>query len=135
MADDFREHLDTARLWWALDEAVLHAIADGRSTREQFRAIALYVIELKAQVEGSGEADNTAALAKIAIRVAGTPVAPASSAPSLRPWTPRRRLVLITLLALVGLMVVLTVAAAADIITLPSPIEDLLNKIGISVEG
>ncbi|MEA2451972.1 MAG: hypothetical protein QOG04_682 [Actinomycetota bacterium] len=133
MDNDFQGHLDTARLWWDLDDGVLRAIAEGRSTREPFRAIALYVLDLKARASVEDPADNTAALTKIAIRVAGTPewlaAPPLGAKRAIR--MSRTRLAAIVALVLVSLLALVTAAAAANVITLPMPVEDLFRKVGI----
>jgi hypothetical protein len=133
MENDFQQHLDVARVWWDLDDSVLQAIADGPSTRDHFRDIALYVLDQKKRHLG---ADPSQALAKIAIRVAGSPQLEAGIGLRMRP-TQRlsvgRRLAVVSLL-LVAALALLTAAAAAEWLPLPTPIRAVLDRIGIPTE-
>lgn len=137
MEIDFHEHLDTARLWWDLDEAVLRAIAEGRATQEPFRKIALYVLELKAASTVPQGEEDTAALTKIAVRIAGAPPLAGAEATRHRSVarTPTLKIMAIAMLATLALAALLTAAGAAELIPLPESIRQVLDKIGVHIEA
>jgi hypothetical protein len=134
MDNDFHAHLDTARLWWELDEPVLVAISEGPSTQDPFREIALYVLTLKRRHRGG---DETPALTKIAIRIAGSPALSGSAERvTHRPRSgSASKTLAIVALVFVALAALLTAAAAAELIPIPESVRNVLDEIGIHTQA
>lgn len=73
---DFHEYIDLARVFWALDDERIEAIAQSETASPVFRDIAAYVQELKGELKDRARVDKEmelAAVTKIAVRLAGIP--------------------------------------------------------------
>lgn len=135
MTEDFHDHLDTARLWWGLADAVLDAIAEGPSTaRSPYGSMAGYVLGLKRASTAPEGVEDTAALMKIALRLANTPEIVAERRVPIARRPVRRALAIAAIVTLV-LAALLTAAATADVIDMPEPVRDALRRIGVDTEA
>ena len=95
---DFHEYMDLARVFWALDDERIEAIAQSETASPTFRDVAVYVQELKAELKDRGRLDEEtelAAITKIAVRLASIPddelVGALSGLPKRESQTSRRR--------------------------------------------
>lgn len=73
---DFHEYMDLARVFWALDDERIEAIAQSETASSAFRDVAAYVRELKAELKDRARADKEIELAgitKVAVRLASIP--------------------------------------------------------------
>lgn len=135
--EDFDKHLDSARLWWELEDVVLAAIIEGQATGEPFRLIAGYTRSLR-QSSGPSptEAQANAAITKIAIRLAAMPeFSPIKTEDPPRVLARIARALALTVLGMLVVMGLLVAGDAADIIELPRPFRVMLDRIGIDPPG
>ena len=132
--EDFDKHLDSARLWWGLDDVVLEAIIEGQATGEPFRRVARYTRSLRISAGPSpSKAQVNAAITKIAIRLAATPEFSPRIPEKERPRVLRRvrQTLVFTALGAVALVALLVAGDAINIIELPRPIRVMLDRFGI----
>ena len=131
--EDFDRHLDSARLWWGLDDVVLAAIIEGKATAEPFRRIASYTRSLRSAAGPAPTEDQVnASITKIAIRLAAMPeFSPRRQDDSRRVARLVGRRLAFTALGSVALIGLLVAGDAANILELPKPIRVMLDRIGI----
>lgn len=130
---DYHHHLDTALVWWEMDEAVLEAIAHSHAENRSHRLLAGYVLQLRRTSPlAPGKAYELEAIAKIAERLSNEPVPDVSRFPRRRSAMPR--VLTVAAAALVLLCLALIVGYSTQLIDAPKPVRDLLRKFGVDPE-
>jgi hypothetical protein len=130
---DYHDHLETALVWWEMDEEVLEAIAHSRAGNRSHRHLAGYVLQLKRTVPTApGRAHELEAITKIAERLSKEPVPEVVRFPRRR--SPILRVVAVAAAAVALALAVLMIGYATHVIEAPEPVRDLLRKIGVDPE-